>query len=383
MKLSRSSWLVAAGCAGIAAIAPSALAVEAQPLPRRDGVVVAWQARTATAVVVTGDRRVYAVHALRRVTPGTRVRVDGIKWGRPTAGIKWSVAPQGIKWGIKWAKNGTYQSRLTRTGTATTTSLRGTVIRRFPRAVAVSVRGATIVIPTTRGAVWLPGGKVQNATTELGRLGATVDVRVGFTSTGRAVARGVTEIAPPIPSARIPLAGKIVAVDPVARAITVRSGTVAFPLDLIVEVPAAFDLGLYPVGSQIAGRIAEAPAPQQTLHAVELSLNGSFAQADSPVTSVSSPPADPAHVAAATSLKDRWLAARAGGWIPNDGLFTANLNRLERLGFLIVVSDKEKAVKEIDQFVMKLQSGGPAAIDPGFKTEAEAAAAALKAQLGG
>lgn len=383
MKVPRNPWLAAVGLAGAAVLAPPAFAVDAQPLPRRDGVVVAWQAKTGTAVVVTGDRRVYAVHTLRRVTPGSRVRVDGVKWGTPTSGIKWSVAPRGITWGIKWARNGTYQSRLTRTGTATTTSLRGTVIRRYPRAVAVSVRGATIMIPTTRGAVWLPGGKIQNGTTELGQLGARVVVQLGFTSTGRAVGRGVIQIAPPTPSARLPLSGKIVAVDAAARTIVVRSGTVAFPLDLTVEVPATFDLALYPVGSQIAGRIAQAPAPQTTVHAVELSLNGTFAQADSPVTSVATPPANPAHVAAATSLKDKWLAGRTGGLISNDGVFTANLNRLERLGFLIGVSDKEKAVKELDQFVQLLKAGGQPAIEPAFRAEVEAAAADLKTQLGG
>ena len=61
-------------------------------------------------VVVTPTGRMMAIHSLRKLSPGTRVRVDGIKWGAPLAGIKWGVQPAGIKWGIKWAKNGTFAS---------------------------------------------------------------------------------------------------------------------------------------------------------------------------------------------------------------------------------------------------------------------------------
>jgi len=43
---------------------------------------------------------------------GTRVTLTGIKWGTPIKGIKWARQPKGIKWGIKWGRNGTYQSAI-------------------------------------------------------------------------------------------------------------------------------------------------------------------------------------------------------------------------------------------------------------------------------
>ncbi len=293
---------------------PIAIAVEGRPLPRRDGVVVAWQARSATAVVVTGDQRVYAIHALRRVTPGARVRVQGIKWGAPTSGIKWTVAPSGIKWGIQRARNGSFQSRLTRLGTASTMSLRGTVVRRFgTRGLAVSIRGATFVIPMTRGAVWLPAGKRQNATGQLGQFGATVRVQIAFGRGGRVSTRRIVEVQPPVQNRPVPVSGRMIAVDPAARTITVQSGTTTFALPLVINVPASIDLAAYPVGSQIAGQIVQAPAPQTTLHAVELSRNESFAAADSPATTIAVPAPNPAHVAAVQPA-GRPMAGRTGRW---------------------------------------------------------------------
>jgi hypothetical protein len=416
--------VIIAGVSCVAALgAPSALAVEAQPLPRRDGVVVAWQPTTTAAVVVTGDRRVYVIHTLRKVAPGTRVRVEGVKWGRPTAGIKWSVAPQGIKWGIKWAKNGTYQSRLTRTGTATTTSLRGTVIRRSARAVAVSVRGATIVIPTSRGAVWLPGGTRLNAT-DVGRLGTIVRVSIAFGPSGRAIARRITLVAPPSANAQIPVAGRVISVEPTTRSITVRAGTAALPVDIVLTVPSAIDLAVYPVGAQVAARFVQ--SANGTLSVTELSRNANFDQADSTAIAVNEsrargasaaagagagngpppgagngPPPGAGNgpppgaqrggpkdtplaaevAAAAEDLRVRWDAARANGLIPGTGLFTANRNRLIRIGAWIGAGDAESATAELTSFVERLHEEPAGQIDPVFADEAECAAMALRTRL--
>jgi hypothetical protein len=382
--------ILLAGLAGTALVAsPAALGVDAQPLPRRDGVVVAWQAASKTAVIVAANRRVYTVHSLRRVRPGTRVRVDGIKWGTPTSGIKWSVAPRGIKWGIKFARNGTFLSRLTSLGVATTASLRGKVVRRYGRrAVAVGVRGSTFIVPLTRGAVWLPSGKVQKANAPLGAFGSTVVVRLGFVN-GRAVARGVTQIAPPVANVPVPVAGRIVGSDTSTRALTVRAGTSSFPLDLKVAVPSAVDLSLYPVGSVLASQVVSATGG--TLTAVELSLNGSFAQADSPLTSVTidpgttppPPPPGPDVIAMATRLKDRWIAARTGGLIPGTGLYTANLQRAERIEALVTAGNVTESVTEIDAFVARLDAGTGGEIDATFKAQIAADAAALRARLTG
>lgn len=380
MKTSRTI-LAALGVAAAIA-APVAMGVEGQPLPRRDGVVVAWQARSSTAVIVTGDHRVYAVHALRRVVPGARVRVDGIKWGTPTPGIKWTVAPSGTKWGIQRARNGTFRSRLTRLGTASTMSLRGTVVRRFgTRGLAVSVRGATFVIPMTRGAVWLPAGKRQNAISPLGQFGATVRVQLAFAPGGRVSTRRITELQPPVANRAVPVAGRVTVVDATTRTITLQSGVTGFALPIVITVPAGIDLAAYPVGSQVAGQIVQAPAPQSTLHAVELSRNETFAAADSPATTVAVPAPNPAHIAAADGLGSQWLSARAGGLIPNEGLFTSQRNRLQRIAFLVRIGDAASAARELESFDRRFRNTSADDIDPAFREAIVSQADALRAAL--
>lgn len=373
--------LVAVVASAMVAV-PVASAVDGAPLPRRDGVVVAWQARSTTAIVITGDQRAYAIHTLRRIAPGSRVRVEGIKWGTPTSGIKWSVTPSGIKWGIQRAANGSYQSRLTRlTGGATTMSLRGTVVRRFDRrGVVVSVRGGTFVIPL-RGAVWLPSGKRTNATTTLGQFGAAVTIRVSFDAKGRAFTRRVIETAPPSPTPTVPVSGRITAVDLAARTLTVQAGSTAFPVALTISVPSTVDLANYPVGSQIAATVMQAAAPDTTIAVRALSLNRTFAQADSPVTSIVIPAPNPLHVAAINDLKSRWLAGRAQGSVPNTGVFTSEQNRLSRVAFLINVGDKTKAISELEQFDKKLRNAAMDIITTTFRDEVMAAATVLRAQL--
>jgi hypothetical protein len=388
-----------ATCAFVAV--PTAMAVEGAPLPKRDGVVVAWQPRSHTAVVVTADQIPYAIHTLRRVAPGTRVRVEGIKWGAPTSGIKWSVAPSGIKWGIKWAANKSYQSRLTKlSGTATTMSLRGTVVRRFGgRAVAISIPGATTVIPL-RGAVWLPtGGKGTNAVTPLNRFGTKVTVRVRFDSKGRAFSRRVVEIAPAGPQTEVPVAGRVVGVDRLARTLKIQAGTSVFPVIVTVGVPPSANLALYPVGAEIAAAVVKS-AVDNTLLATLLSRNASFAQADSPLTTVFAPgyngqyspglganptvppvPPNPAHVAAADALKARWIEGRAQGLVPNLGVFESQENRLTRVAALIRAGNKPWAISELDELATVLTTTPATMVAATFRDEILASAAALKAQL--
>lgn len=371
------------GLVGSALVAvPVAFALDGQPLPRRDGVVIAWQPRSTTAVVVTANQRVYAIHALRRVTPGARVRVEGIKWGAPTSGIKWTVAPLGIKWGIRRASNGSFQSRLTRIGTAATTSLRGTVVRRFGRrGVAVSIRGATLVIPLARGAVWLPTGKRLNAATALGQFGSTVSIRIVFSRTGRVSTRRLTELRPPVANRPVPISGRVIAVNTVDHTITVQAGAPGFPLPLVINVPATVDLSAYPVGSQIAGQVLKAPAPEATLYAVELSRNETFAAADSPTTTIVVSAPNPAHVAASNALLARWTSARAAGLIPNDGLFTSQQNRLLRVKFLIGIGDKVTAVAELENFRQRFKNASPDDVDTSFREAIVRDADALRAQM--
>lgn len=364
------------------AIAPVASAVEGAPLPRRDGVVVAWQARTSTAIVVTGDQRVYAIHALRRVAPGRRVRVDGIKWGTPSPGIKWGAPGQGIKWGIRKAANGTFESRLTPLpGFATTMSLRGTVGRRFGSSGAIiSVPGASVVVPF-RGAVWLPGGKRTYGASELGQFGASVTVTLTRDAKGRIFGRRVVETAPPVVLGGVPIAGTVIGVDQPRRTLTVEAGNATFPLAITFAVPVGADIGLYPLGSYVAATVVQATPPDTSVAATALSLNATFGAADAPATSITVPAPNPAHVAAGADLLARWTAARDAGQIPNTGTFTSNKNRLDRIGFLIASGDKLKAIAELEQFDKKIQGAPAGEIDTAFRDAMLGLSAALRVQL--
>ena len=378
------------------AVVPPARAVQGVPLPNREGVVVAWQPASSTAVVVTDDHRVYAIHSLRRVAPGVRVRVDGIKWGAPPRASKWTVAPSGIKWGIKWgikrAKNGSYSSRLTPLkGVARTTSLRGTVVRRFGRrGVAVSIPGSTIVIPL-RGAVWLPGGKRTLATADLGQLGSKVSITVSFDAGGRPVGRRVVQTAPASATPTVPLAGRVSAVDAVTRTVTLQVGTKAFPLAFTINVPANADLTKYPAGAVITV-VAVETAREGPLAAVYLALNGTFAQADAPSPVVSSGPANPTSpaasspaspqaIAAIEQMRVGWADARAQGLLPNTGLYTSQRNRLDDIAALIGAADKAGATAQLLEFEARLVSTPAGMISISFRDQMVTTSAELRSLL--
>jgi hypothetical protein len=400
LRSSRLALLAVAG--SILAIVPLARGVVGVPLPNREGVVVAWQPASSIAVVVTDDHRAYAIHTLRKVTPGVRVRVDGIKWGAPTSGIKWSVAPSGIKWGIKWgikrANNGSYSSRLTPlAGVARTTSLRGTVVRRFGRrGVAVSIPGSTVVIPL-RGAVWLPGGKRTHATGDLGKLGSKVTITIGFDAGRTPVGRRVVQTAPASATPTVPLAGRVSAVDPVTRTVTLQVGTKAFPVAFTLSVPASTDLSKYPSGAVVTA-LAVATAPDGPLVAVDLVLNGTFAQADTPPpvvpvgpaapanpagpTSPTAPsPASPQAIAAIEQMRVRWADGRAQGLIPNTGLFTSQHNHLGDIAGLIAAADRAGATAQLLEFETRLATTPAGTISISFRDEMSIASVELRRLL--
>ncbi len=350
------------------------------PLPQREGVVVG---RTidgkATIVVARGNQRVYVIHTLRRLPAGTRVRVGGIKWGTPTSGIKWSRPPAGIKWGIKWARNGTFQSRLTvLPGRLQSASLRGgRIVRRFGASgVAVSYPGATFVVKVSRRAVWLPGGKMTSASTGLGEIGSTVDLRLAIGRRGGLVATRVVQQSPPVAGAAIPLAGTIVAADPVNRTLTIRSSNdLAFPLDILVTVPVGVDLGIFPIGSSVATKVVPSAADVNVFYAAEISRNDTFAQADAePAPTASASPAtpapettttvvlpvpNPAHLAGADDLRTKWITGNAAGLITRNGLFQSEDNRLTRVKNLIAIGDRPGAIAELTRFEERIDDCRP------------------------
>ncbi len=372
----------------LAALAPQAFAVEGAPLRNRDGVVVSWQAGSKSAVVVTRDSRVYVIHSLRKVTPGTRVRVEGVKWGTTAQGIKWGTQPAGVKWGIKLARNGTFQSGLVRLGKSRTMALRAIVVKKYGnRGVAVSVNGAVVVLPLTRSAVWLPGGKRTNAGTGVGKFGSKSVFKIRVDSKGRAVVTGATEVAQATPGAAVPFAGRLQSIDAVNGQIVVNSSTnKLLPLSLSVAVPAKVDLAKFAVGTQVSGTAVASVADPAVLIATGFSSNASFAAADNPATSVSIPAPNPQHLAAIAAMKADWKAGFDSGKFTQQGvgLYTSQANQLAVAERAIIRGDVAQAVHKLAQFIEligKANDDGPVRIDNAFKTEMILKAQALRVMV--
>lgn len=401
-----------------------ALGANATPLPQRDGVVVSWQPVSRSTVIVTDDSRVYVVHGLRRTAPGRRVRVDGIKWGTPTSGIKWSTRPQGIKWGIRTAANRTFSSSVTRLGRTRTMALRARVLKRFgTRGVVVAVPGATVALPLVRGAVWLPTGKRSHAGRGVGAPGSTSVFRLAVTPRGRVVVTSAVEVAAARPTTPLPFAGRVTAIDPATRTITVTAGTTAFLVRVVVAVPPTVPISPFVPGAVVSGSLL---AGDRSL--TEISLNGSFSQADatatvvtattgssvtgtpgtsvgttggtSPTGGVSTTPTAPGGTGSGgpspatlvTAMSTAWAAGRDAGVFSQGagtGFATSQANRLTRIGEYLAVGDLVDARLEAQRFESLLQDAatepgdhGPVVITSGsFKAAMLTDAAALRRAL--
>lgn len=183
----------AAAVLGIASLAVPGQAatptIQMKPLPgNRTAVVVKWQPRSKTLVVVTPTGRMMTLHGLRRTRVGTRVRIEGIKWGAPLAGVKWGLQPRGVEWGIKWAINGTYSAKLRTIGRVSRTRVRGIVIARNQRAIAVTAPGGVLIV---RMAVWLPP-TTKSLNGEIApKLGEVVDINANVDANGLLQGSGI------------------------------------------------------------------------------------------------------------------------------------------------------------------------------------------------
>ncbi len=259
-----------------------AMGAGAAPLPNPNGTVVAWNAQNKTTVIATTDRRVYVLHGLRKSSPGTRIRVQGIKWGTPTKGIKWGKRPQGIKWGIKWARNGTFQARVTRTGKARTMSLRARVVGRVgKKGVVLSVPGATIGLPAARRAVWIPRTTKRSKALS-GPFGASVIVNMRVDDKGRVEMTSAQEVPTPPAQSTLPIAGTVVAINRTAGTMRVRVGSNGYTTMLTLKVPTGTDTTKLRVGDSITSSVQEGN-PNRPLDVTELAPNDSFAVADAPI----------------------------------------------------------------------------------------------------
>jgi hypothetical protein len=265
--------------------APLADGLRIAPLSQRDGVVVHYRDENGVAIVAQPNGRLLAIHSLRKVTPGQRVTVQGIKWGTPTAGIKWSVAPRGIRWGIKWGRNGSYQSGLRKRGTrkAVWTPVRGPVVKRFgKKAVAIGTPGGVVVVRVAlrRGSEGLAGQKSLFAT-ELPPVGATVSVRIFFGPNGVKLGRDLRYLKPPVPGAALPVAGEIESIDTVTKTMVLLDDQDrAYPVRIRVALPDEFSVKLYTPGQEAA--VEGTVSADGSLSATLIGPNGDFAAADDP-----------------------------------------------------------------------------------------------------
>lgn len=379
----RSRTLALIGVTTLAMAVPAAAevtSVAVQPLAgNRTGVVLDWRPRANTAIVAMPSGRVLAIHALRKVQPGTRVRVGGIKWGTPTPGIKWSAPPRGIKWGIKWGRNGTYASRLTALRSAPRTPVQGVVVRRFGNAVAVGTRGGTIVV---RMAVWLP--KTGHAVTNglgLPIVGDTVRTNVTIGPLGRLHGDGA-RITPAGANQVIPVSGRLSAVDPTARTIRISNvSDPSYPVHTKLGVPTAIDIARLTVGREVAATAQL--AADGSLRVRSITSNESFAAGNDPANLlVAPPPADADTLGLLTKAINRWTLGRAQGEVTDQVLFDGALGKLQRADAAARDGNPAVARAELDAFYTQVSSAIPAGVSPAVAADVLALSNAVFDRLG-
>ena len=352
--------------------------VAVQPLPNdRTGVVVDWRARSGTATVALRSGRLLAIHSLRRVQPGTRVRVDGIKWGAPTSGIKWSVAPQGIKWGIKWSRNGTYSSRLNALRRVGGTRVRGVVVQRFGSGVAIGTPGGIVVV---RMAVWLPktGHARTNALVRPVR-GDTITTNVQIGRRGRLHGDGARILAG---GARvIAVSGRLSAIDTANRSIRISNiSDPSYPVHTNLGVPSTIDMARLAIGSEVV--VSTGVTPAGTMRVNQIARNETFAAGNDPANiQVAPPPADAKTLGLLRQAIGRWTAGHANGEITDQAVYDAELARLQRADAAARDGNRSVARTELDAFITDVMAARPGTVADKLTTDVLAFAAAAFEQL--
>jgi hypothetical protein len=277
----RKRTLVIAAVAALSAIAPISEALRVAPLTTRSGIVVTWRPQSGVAVVAQPSGNLLAIHALRKVAPGTRVTVSGIKWGTPTSGIKWGAPAHGIKWGIKWGRNGSYNSglRKKKAKKAVWTPVRGPIVKRIgKKAIAVGTPGGSVVFRVSFARIQ---GHVANAIETLPPVGATISVRVVFGRKGVKFGRDIKYLKPPVPGASLPFAGKIVSINPLTRTMVVEDDQdPVYRIRVKVKLPPEFTLTPYSIGEEVA--VKGTLTTGGTLALTTIGPNATFDQADDP-----------------------------------------------------------------------------------------------------
>jgi hypothetical protein len=358
----------------VAGVTPIAV----QPLAGdRTGVVVDWRPRSGTAVVAMPSGRLRAIHSLRKVTPGTRVRVEGIKWGAPTSGIKWSVAPQGIKWGIKWSRNGSYSSNLRRVGRAARTPLRGVVVRRFGGGAAIGTPGGLVVV---RMAVWLPKtGKARTNGVVLPKRGDVITTNVAIGRRGRLHGDGARILGT---GSAIPVSGRLAVVDTAQRTVRIANITdPSFPVSTELGVPSTIDMTRLTVGREVAATAS--PTADGTLRVDTIAANETFAAGNDPANNLVAPPsADADTLGLLRKAIDRWTLGRTKGEITDQAIYDADLARLMRAEAAAVDGNLPVARAEVDAFINDVTAALPVKVHPTVAVDVLALTSAAFDHLG-
>lgn len=356
------------GVAAVSLVIPALAGVSSvgvRPLPPdREATVVAWQAKSKSAVVALKSGHLMTVHGVRKQKPGTRVRVQGIKWGTPSAGIKWSKAPKGIKWGIKWARNGTFQSTLQILKKAAAPKakpkarpkvrVRGVVVKRYRGAVAIGTKGGVVVV---RQAVWLPkkGKKTKSLHATRPAVGDLVTTNAEIVGPeGRLYGDGVRVIAvaQPVP---VPMGGKLLKS---SNKNTIRISADIDPAYSVVttmKVPGGVDVSSIKPGTEVAATATI--NPDKTLRMAELSPNTSFAAANNPNAQIVAPPPAPAASVAliAEALSD-WQSAVAAGQVTDAGVAASGRDLLQQAHTAASDGRIDAATTALDQFLTLLET---------------------------
>jgi hypothetical protein len=375
---------VTLGAVTLLAVLPASAAtpdVRVLPLAGdRVATVVSVRARAGVVVVAFPSGQTAAIHSqLRSLKPGSRVRVEGIKWGTPTAGIKWAKPPRGIRWGIKWSRSGVFASQLRSIGTSGPTRVRGIVVRRFPGGVSVGTRGGVVPI---RVAVWLPGIKRTTTNPVIPSVGDVIDVDVNFTTEGRLTADGV-RIVPTRTRPELPISGRLRSVSSERRTAVVRNvEDPDLPLEREIRIPAGVDLARLELGREIAS--TSTLTADGSLRAATIAPNDSFEAANDPANQiVAPPPANATTVELLRQATDRWVGAGTINEVSNRSVYDTGLGHLQRATAAAEDGDLATALTEAQAFRTLIIVGVPLTITPTVAADELALIGAAIAELGG
>ena len=239
--------LVTVGLVGACIIVPAA----AQAAPRT-GVVVDYRSRSHTATVALKTGRLLAIHTGKAVRVGSRVRVTR----------------------LRTLRNGTSAASLVRIGKAKHARIKGVVVARIGRgAIAIGARGTTFMVRTRHA-------KTRRAFSmdDVLAVGTTVVADVSINGS-ELEADDVTALQAPQPGQMLELEGRVSAVDPLLRTLTISVKDDGLAADFKVLVPdTTIDLTKFVVGAEVELHVTSNGDGTFTLSAG--ALNGDENEAD-------------------------------------------------------------------------------------------------------